>query len=109
MTFFDYSYVLKKINRQTSDTSLRIRVLRFVEETHTIGGMSIGERIRKLRRERNWTQEELGKRVGIPATNIARYENDKNLPRKAMMQRLAEAFSLAVEDLETDRVLPDFC
>ena len=51
--------------------------------------MNIGERIRQLRRERDWTQEELAKRVGILSQNVARYENSRTAPRKRMLEQFA--------------------
>jgi transcriptional regulator with XRE-family HTH domain len=44
--------------------------------------MTIGERLRKLRRDKNWTQDELAKQMGMLAGNVARYENGLNTPRK---------------------------
>lgn len=64
--------------------------------------MSIGERIRKLRKLKDWTQEELGQRVGIYGRNVARYENGHTVPRKQMMEKFARAFGVAIEDLEID-------
>src|ERR1039458_3869468 len=64
--------------------------------------MNIGERIRKLRRERNWTQDELGQRVGILGRNVARYESGRTEPRKAMVARFAQAFLGGVDAVQTE-------
>jgi transcriptional regulator with XRE-family HTH domain len=68
--------------------------------------MNIGEQIRKLRREKNWTQDELGQRVGILGPNITRYESGRTTPRKAMIERFAQAFGLSVEEFESGAVVP---
>ena len=64
--------------------------------------MDIGERIRQLRHERNLTQEELGKRMGLLSGNVARYENGRNRPRKKMLERFAKAFEISLETLESE-------
>jgi transcriptional regulator with XRE-family HTH domain len=64
--------------------------------------MTIGERLRKLRRDKNWTQDELAKQMGMLAGNVARYENGLNTPRKKMLERFAAAFQISVEALESD-------
>lgn len=69
--------------------------------------MAIADRIRKLRRERNWTQDELGKKLGISAGNVARYENGHNVPRKKMLERFATAFAVSPDFLEADQTPED--
>ena len=61
--------------------------------------MDIGERIRSIRRERNWTQDDLAKKAGLLCQNVARYETGRTTPRKAMLARFAKAFDLTVEEL----------
>ena len=43
-----------------------------------------GERIKKLRKERGLTQEQLGKLLGVKKSAIAKYENNRveNLKKK---------------------------
>lgn len=38
--------------------------------------MTIGERIRTLRKERNMTQEQLAQKIGVKRAVISKYEND---------------------------------
>lgn len=61
--------------------------------------MTTGQRIRKLRRERDWTQSELGERAGVNYRNIPRYETDKLNPGLKVLQKFADAFGVVVEDL----------
>jgi transcriptional regulator with XRE-family HTH domain len=67
--------------------------------------MNVGERIKRLRKERNLTQEELGSRMGLLPSNVARYENGRNEPRKAMLARFAEAFGLTPQELLTEALV----
>lgn len=59
----------------------------------------IGERIRKLRRERNWTQKKLGQMAGIDQNNISQYESGKITPTRRTVDRLAEIFELSPDEL----------
>ena len=61
--------------------------------------MTTGQRIRKLRRERDWTQAELGEKAGVNFRNIPRYETDKLNPGLKVLQKFADAFGVPVEEL----------
>ncbi len=60
--------------------------------------MTVGEKIKKLRKERSWSQSELGEKVGIPAQNISRYEKNKAAPRETTLAIFAEAFGLPISE-----------
>lgn len=60
--------------------------------------MTVGEKIKKLRKERGWSQSKLGEKVGIPAQNISRYEKNKAAPREATLAIFAEAFELPISE-----------
>lgn len=61
--------------------------------------MTVGQKIRKLRKERDWTQAQLGERAGIDIHNVTRYENGRIRPRAKVLQRFADALGVAVEEL----------
>jgi transcriptional regulator with XRE-family HTH domain len=61
--------------------------------------MSIGEKIRTLRKQKNWTQDELGEKVHIDGRRISRYENNRLKPARKVIKRFAEAFGISVEEL----------
>ena len=61
--------------------------------------MNIGSQIRKLRRERDWTQAELAERIGIDKRNISRYESGHADPRRKTLLKLAEVFNVDVQEL----------
>lgn len=58
--------------------------------------MNTGERIKALRNELKMTQEELGEKVGLQKSAIAKYENGRvvNLKR-SMIAKLADALNCA--------------
>lgn len=61
--------------------------------------MTTSEKIRKLRREKDWTQEELGQRVGIDKRNVSRYETGSLNPSKKTLAKFAGALGVNVEEL----------
>ncbi|WP_304960528.1 helix-turn-helix domain-containing protein [Thomasclavelia cocleata] len=54
-----------------------------------------GERIKKLRKEKGLTQEQLGKLLGVKKSAIAKYENNRveNL-KKETIQKLSDIFNV---------------
>jgi len=61
--------------------------------------MTISERIKKLRQERNWTQAELADKLGIHQKQISAYERSVNLPSTDILIKLAEAFDVTLDYL----------
>jgi transcriptional regulator with XRE-family HTH domain len=62
----------------------------------------IGDNLKKLRKERGWTQKELEDRTGIAQRNISSYEAGKLKPSGRTISRFAAAFEVTVEDLVGD-------
>jgi transcriptional regulator with XRE-family HTH domain len=62
--------------------------------------MSFGETVRRLRKERHWTQQELGARASLPSGTISHIENGRNdNPTQDTLDRLARALGVQVSDL----------
>ena len=61
--------------------------------------MSFGERVKKLRRDRNWTQGELGQKAQINGHNVSRYENGHLQPTKRTVEKFAQALGVSPEEL----------
>lgn len=53
--------------------------------------------LKVLRSERNWTQEELGKRVGVSRQAINALETEKHDPSLDLAYRIATQFGVSVE------------
>ncbi|HFE8664609.1 TPA: XRE family transcriptional regulator [Acinetobacter baumannii] len=53
--------------------------------------MSVGDRIRALRREKKWSQPVLAKNAGVTQSTISDLENDKKSTSAENMQAIAEA------------------
>lgn len=56
-------------------------------------------RVRKLRNERNMTQEQLSKRVGVSRQSIVAIETGKYDPSLTLAFKLAKEFNCAIEDV----------
>jgi len=61
--------------------------------------MKIGETIKRMRELRGMTQHELGEAVGFPARNaairIAQYETNYRIPKKALIECIAEVLDIS--------------
>lgn len=54
-------------------------------------------RLKDLRAERGWTQEELGKRIGVSRQAVIAIEGDKHDPSLDLAYRIAALLGLSVE------------
>ncbi len=61
--------------------------------------MGLGEQIRRLRKENNWTQDELAEKVGVHGRHISRIENDHIRPSRKALKRFAEVFGIGKDEL----------
>lgn len=64
--------------------------------------MSLGKKIKLLRQEKNWSQDELAFHAQIDGRQISRYENDKVTPSVEVVVKLAKAFEVSVDHLLFD-------
>lgn len=61
--------------------------------------MAIGDKIRMLRRQRDWTQNELANKLGFHPQDLTRWERNKVKPRTSTLARLAELFEVCMDEL----------
>jgi transcriptional regulator with XRE-family HTH domain len=59
----------------------------------------IGERIRRLRKERGWTQTEFAERIGCSQRSITYYEREGKYPPAPILAAMAGAFRIDIETL----------
>ena len=59
----------------------------------------LGERISRLRRSAGLSQEELGRRAGVKAVQISKYERGIYAPRAAVLGRIAAALETTADYL----------
>ena len=61
--------------------------------------MSFGNILKKLRQDNNLTQDELAKKIETSRSNIANYENDKNMPSVDILEKLASVLNCSIDYL----------
>lgn len=61
--------------------------------------MTIGERIKTIRRQKGMTQKEVGDLCGMADSNIRAYELGKGTPKIETLQRIASALGVSVGQL----------
>ena len=59
----------------------------------------IGKFIAKLRKEKNMTQQELAKKLGVTDRAISKWENGRGLPDYSLLQNLCDALSVSINEL----------
>lgn len=62
-----------------------------------------GKKLKKLRKEKNMSQTELGEKIGAGAHAISRYENNKVTPSTETMIKFSEIFNVSIDYLIFDR------
>ncbi len=61
--------------------------------------MQIGERILKLRKEKNISQEELGFKINVSRQTISKWENNESSPDLNNLKSLAKLFDVSTDYL----------
>lgn len=57
------------------------------------------KKLRELRKEKGFTQEELGRQSGISSRQIQKYESGTARPRMAQAERIAEVLETTIDNL----------
>lgn len=68
--------------------------------------MSLGNRIKSLRKAQNLTQQKLADEVSVSRIYVQALESNRRLPSMKLLQRLAPALKVDVSDLLTDISVP---
>lgn len=66
--------------------------------------MPIAEKIKTLRKEKKWSQDDLSKAIGVHTKHISRYENGKATPGPEILKKIADAFGVSTDYLIYDDV-----
>lgn len=61
--------------------------------------MQIGEVIRKYRKSRNMTQEEMGNRLGVTAPAVNKWENGNSFPDITLLAPIARLLDITLDTL----------
>lgn len=68
-------------------------------ELRRMSEMTLGKRIKQLRKERELTQSELGKHLNVGKSTISQYETDTNMPDSDIILKIAEFFNVTTDYL----------
>ena len=61
--------------------------------------MTLGEKIKELRKEQNLTIDQLSKKSGISMPTICAIENEKRKPHLPILQKLSVALNCSFDEL----------
>lgn len=66
-----------------------------------MGGKTLGELIRELRNEKDWSLRELGEKVDVTAAFLSDVELGRRFPTDKMLEKLAHVLKTTVEALKS--------
>jgi len=66
------------------------------------GRALLAKNLKRLRREREWSQEELWAQSGVHRTYLSTLERKQRNPSLDVLERLAEAFGVSIMELFRD-------
>jgi transcriptional regulator with XRE-family HTH domain len=66
----------------------------------------LGKRVLELRKDRGWSQPELGKMIGTSGAVIGRYERAEITPSVDVVRRFAEAFGVTLDFMISEKEMP---
>ncbi len=61
--------------------------------------LTLGQFIAKRRKYMGLTQEELGERIGVSKSAVAKWETDGGIPDRDNLRRLSQVINTSIEDL----------
>lgn len=61
--------------------------------------LTLGQRIVRLRKKKNWRQQDLAEKLGVTTRQLIRWENDQQQLHQKSIAKLAEALEVPVEEL----------
>jgi transcriptional regulator with XRE-family HTH domain len=64
------------------------------EQVRTAPQWTLGDRIRKARREANMTMEELAEAIGMRRESVARWERDETVPNVSRLRHIEDVCSV---------------
>lgn len=62
----------------------------------------IAEKIKNLRKQNNWTQEDLAAKLGVKQPQLNRWETGKTLPALDALKKLSKLFGVSIDTMVFD-------
>ena len=77
---------------------------RTMSKARATKGVHLGENIKKLRKQKGWSQSELADKASITPTHVNRLETGKYNPSIDVVLRLAQALDVSLDQLVLDNL-----
>ena len=61
--------------------------------------MSFGERLKKEREQKGWSQEELATKIHVSRQSVSKWETGKNYPSIEVIIDLSDLFGITIDEL----------
>ena len=61
--------------------------------------MEFSQKLKRLRQEKNWSQEKLAQQIGVKRLTINKYENGQTKPSAETLQKISEVFGVSIDYL----------
>ena len=58
---------------------------------------TLGKKLQELRKQKKWTQDKLGEKIGVHGRSIGKYEVGMAFPSRDVLKKLAEVFEVPLE------------
>ncbi len=84
-----------------TDPKSLIRIARDSGEETVAEPLDLGQRVRDLRKERNWTLEQAAKQAGLARSTLSKIENGQMSPTYDALKKLAVGLDISVPQLFT--------
>lgn len=109
---FVWYYMSKTVKPEINRKEEFLEFLRTIRETpdstmskvKAAKGIHLGENIKKLRKQRGWSQSELAEKASITLTHVNRLETGKYNPSIDVVLRLARALDVTLDQLVLDNL-----
>ena len=69
--------------------------------------MTMGEKMQKLRKQKNWSQETLAEKLGVSRQAVSLWERGESMPEIDKLIPLANYLGVTVDFLLTDYIVTD--
>lgn len=63
---------------------------------------SFGEKLKKLRKEKGWSQDILAQKIGIHGRHVGKYEIGKAMPNAETVVKISKVFDVSIDYLLMD-------
>jgi len=83
------------------DPKSLISIARAENDDASVEPLNLGERVRELRKERNWTLEQAANQAGLARSTLSKIENGQMSPTYDALKKLALGLEISVPQLFT--------